>query len=384
MPPVLCGIRWFALALLTALVFGITSCTPPEPVRIGFIGGLSGRIAELGTTGLSGVQLAVAAQNQKGGIDKRPIELVEADDRQDPEIARRAIDHLIANKVEAILGPMTSIMALATVDRANQARVVLLSPTVTTNALSGRDDHFFRIIPAFSELAVISARHAGDVLKLNRIRPIYDLLSRDFGERWIADYGRAFTARGGTLLPSLSFTSNETPDYAALARAALSERPEGILIVAGVVETAILCQALRQLHPGIPISTTEWAATDRLLALGGEAVEGVALPFFFDPQSTSPAYVAFRDEYLKRYHRKPGYPELYAFDAANLLIEALRQRTGDQTLRDVLRSRRRFEGVQGPIEFDAFGDNHNNAFMATISRGAFVPAVSPPPLRHPD
>jgi branched-chain amino acid transport system substrate-binding protein len=44
-----------------------------------------------------------------------------------------------------IIGPMTSAMALASCPD-QRRRVPLISPTVTTNALTGIDDQFFRVV----------------------------------------------------------------------------------------------------------------------------------------------------------------------------------------------------------------------------------------------
>ena len=50
---------------LTAL---LTACSKDEPVRIGFVGGLTGRVADLGIAGRNGALLAVEERNAAGGI----------------------------------------------------------------------------------------------------------------------------------------------------------------------------------------------------------------------------------------------------------------------------------------------------------------------------
>jgi branched-chain amino acid transport system substrate-binding protein len=42
-------------------------CGPTEPIRLGFLGGLSGRVADLGGAGRDGVQLAIEQANAGGG-----------------------------------------------------------------------------------------------------------------------------------------------------------------------------------------------------------------------------------------------------------------------------------------------------------------------------
>ena len=40
------------LLAATALLLALCGCAPQEPLRIGFIGGISGRVADLGISGL--------------------------------------------------------------------------------------------------------------------------------------------------------------------------------------------------------------------------------------------------------------------------------------------------------------------------------------------
>ena len=59
---------WRRVGRLVAVVALLTACTPPDPVRIGFIGGLSGRVADLGINGRNGATLAVKLRNKSGCV----------------------------------------------------------------------------------------------------------------------------------------------------------------------------------------------------------------------------------------------------------------------------------------------------------------------------
>ncbi|HAY27617.1 MAG TPA: ABC transporter substrate-binding protein, partial [Candidatus Accumulibacter sp.] len=87
---------WSPLRSLILAICVLTACAPPEPIRIGFIGGTSGRVADLGIAGRDAVLLAVELRNQAGGIAGRKVELLIRDDQQDPEAAKRALRELAA------------------------------------------------------------------------------------------------------------------------------------------------------------------------------------------------------------------------------------------------------------------------------------------------
>ena len=64
------------VAMVAAVLFAVLACSPPAPVRIGFLAGLSGRVADLGIGGRNGAILAVEMRNRQGGINGRPVELI--------------------------------------------------------------------------------------------------------------------------------------------------------------------------------------------------------------------------------------------------------------------------------------------------------------------
>ena len=372
------NVRNAILIMIASAAIALVSCAPPEPIRIGFLGGLSGRASDLGIGGLNGVRLAVELRNKAGGIKGRLIELIEADDQQDPEVARQAFATLIKHRVAAVVGPMTSAMAMPTVTLANQARLLMLSPTVTTNDLSGLDDYFFRVLPETGEFARTSAHYYFRTLGLHRVLLVYDLRNSSYTESWLKDFSKAFAEEGGKVLDPIGFNSSDETNFAALAREALSGKPDGIIVLGNSVDAAMLCQSIRRLDSSIALGTSEWAATERLAELGGRSVEGITVAQLFDRQSTQPAYVAFRAAFLARFRLEPGFAGIFGFDAANIIFTALEQKAPEQSLKQAILAQKTFAGVQNPISFDANGDTRGGTFMVSIKNGAFVPPGSAP------
>lgn len=363
---------WFSSLVLMAGLLGLAACAPPEPLRLGFVGGLSGRVADLGVDGRNGAMLAVEMRNQAGGVKGKQVELLVEDDQQDPDVARKVVSKLIGRKVAAIIGPMTSAMAIATVPLVNGAQVAMISPTVTTNELTGLDDYFFRVLSSTKSYARKSADYHFHNAGLRRVMTIHDLRNKSYTESWLADYLDVFKAAGGHAVGSLSFSSSDETHFADLARNLLNVKPDGILIVANSVDTAMLCQQIRKMNASIPIAASEWAATERLIELGGRAVEGIVIAQIFDRQSTQSAFVEFRRHYLSRYGKEPGFAGLTAFDAANVAMDGLESQVSGQSLKQTLMARKTFGGIQTPVVFDAFGDTVRATYLTTIREAKFV------------
>jgi branched-chain amino acid transport system substrate-binding protein len=134
----------FLLAVVVAVVAFGTGCGGPEPVRIGYVAAITGRLSQLGIDGRNGVELAVQERNEEGGINGRPVEIIVRDDESDPEVGIAVLGELVRDvAVDAVIGPLTSNM-LPAVQSVDDAGILVFSPIMSTARLSGMDDHFVR------------------------------------------------------------------------------------------------------------------------------------------------------------------------------------------------------------------------------------------------
>ena len=360
---------WAIIGLSIAVLLG---CEPPEPIRIGFVGGTSGRVADLGIAGRDAVLLAVELRNQSGGVAGRKVKLLIKDDQQNPEVARRAVRDLIEQGVVAIVGPMTSAMAIAVVPIANEAKVLLMSPTATTDDLTGLDDYFFRLNTSARDNASRIARYHVGQNATRRLAATYDLRNKSYTENWLDSFRATYVQGGGEVVKVIGFESGGETTFLQLAQDLLAAPVDGVLIVANSVDTALLCQQIRKLGSRVPIISSEWAATERLVELGGKAVEGVIMAQNFDRNSTAPRYRAFYQAYRDRFHREPGFGGVIAFDAANVVLDALAQRREGRSVKETVLAARRFEGVEEPMLFNEFGEVKRRLFITVVRDGQFM------------
>lgn len=360
-------------ALFSLLAAGLlTACSPPEPIRLGFIGGLTGRVADLGEAGRNGFQLAVEQANAAGGIGGRKVEIFVKDDTQDATQARRATEELVAAKVAAIIGPMTSAMAEPVLAAATAGGITVFSPTVTTTALTGKDDLFLRVTSDTSSYAGLSARYHFTKNAVRSVAVAYDVRNRAYTAGWLADFRKAFAELGGTIRAEIAFESGDATDHAALIKQMLASKPDAFLFISSAVDTARFAQQASQLKGGQKLISVEWSATERLIELGGKAVDGLYVTQFFDREDKSPDYQAFRQAYEKRFQQLPGFASVGAYDATRATLEAIGRGKHGESLKQTLLERGPFVGVQQPIRLDRFGDAQRRAFITTVRDGRFV------------
>lgn len=363
--------RGFKVVLALLAVCMLSACGESEKFRIGFIGGLSGRYQDLGNAGRDGALLAVEMRNAQGGVNGRQVELIARDDEQDATHARRALDDLVTLKVDAVVGPMTSSMAVALAPRLVQTGTLMLGVHTTTTELTGRDDMFFRVIDDTNKYASEVARFHYQRRGVRQVAILYDLANVDYSASWVADYKRTFEGLGGAVVRSISFDSHYERKYDDMARTLLEVEPDMVVIVANAVDTAEIVGKLRGQNERVQLAGCGWANTERLLENGGKQIEGLLLEEYVDLEDFSRVYQDFREAFVARFKKEPSYGASMAFEAANIVMDALARNPDSRQLKETLLEIGNFRGVQGNIRFDQFGDVQRSVFFAEVRDGRF-------------
>lgn len=348
----------------------LAGCGQEEPIRIGFIGELTGNSADLGEAGRNGAMLAIEQINQAGGIKGRSVELLARDTGSTPESARQADRELLKTPVIAVIGPMTSGMADVLLPQHESAQVPLLSPTASAVKLAGRDDQLFRINWTTRDNAQLYAKYCLE-RGFRRISAAVNLNNRTFADSWMEEFKLAFERGSGQIIASEHFDSAADSQLPVVEKM-LEQKPDALVLVANAGDSARLAQQTRKLDKHVPLVAAEWAATDQLIELGGTSVEGLAIIQQFNADDHSPRFSDFRQRYIKRFGREPAFASVLAHDAATVLLDSLARRRSDQPLKKALLDLGPFQGLQETIHFDAYGDTRRNVAVALIRNGHYV------------
>ena len=363
--------EWLRRAgLIAGGLWALPGCGERQPLRVGFIGGLSRRVADLDIGRRNDAQLSVDDLNAAGEVEGRRLELLTRDDEQNAELARKRLTELFDAGVVFVVGPMTSAMAVALVPLADQRGIPLISPTSTTHELSHKADAFFRVVPdaptgaAQQSDALLAAGH-------RRLVTVTDLNNHAFSDSWSQAATLRFRDAGGTLVQAIQFRSAPGLSYGDLADKVAAARGDAVMISASATDTALLAQHIRHLDTRVALATSPWAGTERFPEMGGQTLEGMLVAQYFDRDSHAGAYLAFVQRYAKRFGEAPGYPAVNGFDALMLGIDCLRQR-GAGTLIESLTRARGHDGLQRRIELDANGDSRSPMFLNEVRGGHYV------------
>ena len=140
------GISWLAAALLTTAL--AAPALAEDTIKIGVQGAHSGDLASYGVPSLNAAKLVIEEANAKGGVLGKKIELVAQDDQCKPELATNAATKLISDGVAAVMGPICSGPTNAALPMFESAKLISISPTATTPALTleGKHPYFLRTV----------------------------------------------------------------------------------------------------------------------------------------------------------------------------------------------------------------------------------------------
>jgi branched-chain amino acid transport system substrate-binding protein len=266
---------------------------------------------------------------------------------------------------------MVSGVAQAITPLANEAKILLVGPTVTTNELAGKDDYFFRTVATTRQHAKTMAKYlfGRDIRKVSLL---LEQNNRAYTESWSSDFKLAFEALGGVVLHTVAYASGGEVDFAKLSRELDKAKSDAIILVTSGVDAALVINQLDVQGSKALRVTTEWAGSGKLIELGGDKTNGTVVPQYFDPSSTLPAFVAFREAYRSRFNEMPGFPAVNAYNATRVVLEAIKQRKGNATLKSVILAQHRYDGLFEPIEFDDFGDVQSRTYLTIVKDGRYV------------
>jgi branched-chain amino acid transport system substrate-binding protein len=206
-------------------------------LKIGMLLPETGEGAGLGKPLIAATLRARDAINAAGGVLGRQVQVVKtADEGDSPSTARESIASLIDQHVDAVIGPASSTIALATLSQLMDAGVLTCSPTATALALDDFPERslFFRTAPsdslqaaAIAEQAELTGARSAVVVYLD------DAYGRPLAKATIA----ALRARSLAVADPVGFAADD--DILKDEATAVTADDAGVIIVLGDAEQGV-------------------------------------------------------------------------------------------------------------------------------------------------
>lgn len=351
-----------ALASLAGCTQGLrpTPIKEAAPIKIGWIGPLTGTGAPYGVPALNGATLAVEDLNAKGGINGRKIELVIEDGKCDGAAASSAVNKLIeVDAITYILGGHCSTESLVMAPIIEAKGAFILAGATGTNTFTGIGKHTFRTFPPAKYIYAKLAEFA--YTKGTRTVVTFSE-EKDWPQSVVESFATRFTQIGGNIIGKETYTPG-TSDFRTQLLKIKNFNPNAVMIsVQGPDSAAQIIKQMSELGLKIPIygdalvvSKSTYDKTQGLLpstAIGGSPHVNIK----------KPATKAFYEAYKKTFP-EPGVDPFItteSYDSATILAELIKACGDDIACARKEITSREFTGVTGRFRFGLDGDPINH------------------------
>jgi len=365
------------MAIVAAIViagFLLPSCTTKQKndtINIGALLPLSGEGAKYGVAARKAIDLVISDANNKGGIDGKKMAVVYEDSKGVGKDGVSAIQKLITvDHVTAVIGDLFSSVTLAVAPIAERNKVVLLSPTSSAPKITDAGDYIFRNCASDVFEGKVMADAAREKLGIEKVAILY--INNDYGVGISEVFSETFVRDGGQVVAKEAFAQNAT-DFRSQLTKIDRLQPDGLYIV-GYKELGQLLKQARELGLKTRFMSTVMFEDPEILSVAQDAAEGVIYSArAYDPNSSEPHVREFVNAFESHYGEVPDVFAAYAYDAARILVQAMRERgTSADKIKDYLYSIRDFPGVTGTTSFDKNGDVIQPAYLKTVHNGQFI------------
>ncbi len=361
-----------AALMLSTLAFATSAIAQDKPlVKIGFLGPLSGGNAQQGLGARNGFLLAIEQANAAPDAQYQ-FEGVVMDDASDPQAGVSAAMKLVNDPdVVAATGHWNSPVALATMPVFARFQ----TPLVIWGAIS----------PAITEQNLPQITRVTPTL-LTENKPLSEWAVNELGAKNVAiiadtsDYGKAnaesvaeFVPAAGGEIVSTDLLPVGSTDFRTLLTGLKSEDVDAIYFGGVITEAGILARQMQEVGLDLPILGISGIYDAEFINVAGAAAENAIVSY--PAAAATPALDKLDADYAARSFAEPSSPYTkYAFDAANVIIQAVNETGTDKVeLADTIRNIAH-EGANGTITFDENGQTETpiSIQLKTVSDGKWV------------
>lgn len=367
-----------SLGLLAVLALG--ACAGKSPIKIGLLGTFGD---PLGKPERFGAQLAANEINAAGGVHGRPIELVESEDKGDPDSAVTAAVALAKSDVVAVIGGSFSGPTLASAPVFNDPAdpVVQITPSGSSPDISSAGEWTFRVCPSDLSHASALARFVRQTLHFDRGAVLY--MNNNYGRGFRTAFEREFTRLGGQILSSDPYLPEKVTETGPYLDRIAQDRAQFIIAASYEEDGAVLLKSARAKGITIPV-------------LGGDGLEGIEREgpvadgtyqtAAYLANNATQANAAWVSKYRAAFPAEPppNQTAVATYDAVHLLARLIGDvGTDRRKIRDALAQvgtgTPAYDGVSGRIAFDSVGDVPEKQVLIALARGGVSRAVEGTP-----
>jgi branched-chain amino acid transport system substrate-binding protein len=341
-----------------------------DKVRIGVFMSTTGTTANFGISSVNGIKMAADEINAAGGINGKQVELLVQDDRSDASEAATIVTKFVTqDQVHAVIGEVASSRSIAAAPIAQNAKIPMLTPSSTNPEVTKKGDFIFRscFIDPYQGAAI--AQFAAKTLGAKTAAIMVDR-KNDYSTGLEKVISEVFTRFGGKIVATQSYQEGDQ-DFNAQLTSLKGSNPEVIFVPGYYNDVGLIAKQARDKGITVPLIGGDGWDSEQLYKIGGTALNGSYFTNHYSPYDTEPKVVKFVNDYKKRYNSTPDALAATAYDAANIMFDAIKRSKSlsGTDIRDALQATKAFPGVTGTVTFNQNRDAVKPIVMIEIKDG---------------
>lgn len=326
-----------------------------KTIKIAFIGPLTGPNAAQGNGAKNSFDMAIKQANESGKFPYK-IEMMALDDASDPAVAVSAALKAVSDpKVVAASGHWNSSCALATIHTFHSFKV----PFIVWGAISPRITEYnypevTRNCPTLVQENVPFAKWVIEDLGYKSFSIISD--TTDYGEQNTKAF-KALAEKHGAKILSVGAVPVGTTDFRPILTKIKGINPSAIYFGGVVMEGALARSQMDKVGLNKVFCAVSGLADEKFNEVTGRAAEGTIITKPGFGLEELPGGVEFKKAYEAQGYREPmGAYGIYAYEAANIILEALNKvGTDDKAVIAKTIRGMKYKGILGTTTFDQNG-----------------------------
>jgi branched-chain amino acid transport system substrate-binding protein len=363
--------------LLISIFFLMVTISPAAekpPIKVGFLLPYTGTMP-FQTKGINdGAELYFDEIGWKAG--GRAIQVIKEDDEQNPTVGLNKVRRLVEDhKVNFIIGPVSSAVALAIHDYVRKQKVILFNPCANTRELTSPEkasENIFRTVETSDQANYPMGRW---MVKNTPHRNVV-LTASDFaGGRHNAEAFKAgFEESGGKVIKEV-YPKLGTMDFAPFFPAIDVKGAEAVYAWFVGTDAIRFVQQYEEfgLKKRIPLFGYVTILDEYNLPSVGEAALGIIAGSHYPVNLDTPKNNAFIKAYRGKYGESPYRTSEYGYTPANLIVAVAEALKGDvedipRVAKEIKRVASKIETPAGPLAFDQYNQRIVNMYVVRTEK----------------
>ena len=349
-------------------------------IKVGLVVPQAGVYAPLGTDMKHAWELWL--ERHGGKLGKYEVTTVVADEGETPQTGVPAIQKLLQNdQVDAIVGIVSSAVALGAKDLVAEAKKLLIVGNAGAGAITGtaRSPYIWRSSFTNAQVAAVMGKHLAGLAEAG---PVY-VIAPDYaaGTEVIRGFKTTFEAGGGKIAGEAKPAFGKTLDYQPfLTGIQASGAKAAFCFFSGAEAVAFVKQyAQFGLSTQIPLYGSGFLTEGSVLAAQGDAAVGIQTTLHYSTELDLPANKDFVAAWKTKFNATPAVFSVQMWDAANVLDRALATATaldGDSLAKAMGSVGTITDSPRGPWSFEGQSPKQKFYLRKVEKRGAgYVNAV---------